>query len=165
MRVSKRVKAVAAIILIIAAALFIGMFRPGHCLTVRDRDTGALIASYPMEEGGRFSIGFKHSINLSPVIDIYEIEDGDIYVEETVYYHFGAGVQTQLNEGETLTYGEDGSMIVGNIHQQRNNVAYIVGTLYDHTLTVNGQQVSLTQLCGKNAKIVFNYEFHLFRLK
>lgn len=153
---------VAAIILIIAATLFMGFFWPKHCLTVKDRDTGELYARYPMGEGDRFSIEFKHSVNLSPVIDIYEIQDGDIYVEETVYYHFGAGVQTQLNEGETLSYGEDGSMIVSNIHQLRNDVQYIVGTLYDHILTVNGQQVNLSQLCGKNTKVRFNYELVWF---
>ncbi len=153
---------VAAIILIIAATLFMGIFWPKHYLTVKDRDTGELYARYPMGEGDRFSIEFKHSVNLSPVIDIYEIQGGDIYVEETVYYHFGAGVQTQLNEGETLSYGEDGSMIVSNIHQQRNNVQYIVGTLYDHILTVNEQQVNLRRLCGKNTKVCFNYEFLWF---
>lgn len=153
---------VAAIILIIAAALFMGLFRPGYYLTVTDCDTGERYARYPMGEGDRFSIEFKHSVNLSPVVDIYEIQGGDIYVEETVYYHFGAGVQTQLNEGETLTYGEDGSMIVGNIHQLRNDVRYIVGTLYDHLLTVGGEQVNLRQLCGKNTKVRFNYEFLWF---
>ena len=153
---------VAAIILIIAATLFMGLFIPQHYLTVKDRDTGELYARYPMGEGDRFSIEFKHSVNLSPVIDIYEIQDGNIYVEETVYYHFGAGVQTQLNEGETLTYGEDGAMIVGNIHQNRNDVQYIVGTLYDHILTVDEQQINLRQLCGKNTKIRFNYEFLWF---
>ena len=147
------------IVSIIAAALFIS---PHRFLTVRDRDSREVYARYPLSEGGRFSVTFKHSVNLSPVTDVYVIEGGDIYVEETVYYHFGAGVQTQLNEGETLTYGEDGSMIVGNIHQLRNNVGYIVGTVYDHVLQVNGQEISLRELCGKNTAIRINYEFQLF---
>lgn len=157
---SKRcVKAAAAIIVTIIAAAF--LFSPHHFLTLRDRDTGALYGRYPLKEGERFSVQFKHSINLSPVIDVYEIEDGDIYVEETIYYHFGAGVQTQLNDGETLTYGEDGSMIVGNIHQLRNNVGYIVGTVYDHVLKVNDKEISLSDLCGRNTAVRFNYEFQL----
>ncbi len=157
---NKHVKAVAAIIVIIIAAAF--LVSPHHWLTLRNRDTGELYGRYSLREGERFSIEFKHSINLSPVIDVYEIEDGDIYVEETIYYHFGAGVQTQLNDGETLRYGEDGSMIVGNIHQLRNNVGYIVGTVYDHVLEVNGQKISLRDLCGKNTAVRFNYEFQLF---
>ncbi len=154
--VRHRKAAATVIVAIIAAAL---LFHPRHYLTLRDRDTGELYGRYALGEGERFSIGFTHSINLSPVIDVYQIENGDIYVEETVYYHFGAGVQTQLNEGETLSYGEDGSMVVGNIHQKRNNVGYIVGTVYDHILTVDGQQISLRDLCGRNAAVRFNYEF------
>ena len=146
-------------VIIIAAALLLS---PHSFLTLRNRDTGELYGRYPMKEGERFSVEFKHSINLSPVIDVYQIEDGNIYVEETIYYHFGAGVQTELNEGETLSYGEDGSMIVGNIHQLRNNVGYIVGTVYDHLLTVNGREISLRDLCGKNAAVRFNYEWQLF---
>lgn len=128
-------------------------------MTVRNRDSGELYGCYPIKNGECFSVEFKHSINLSPVIDVYEIENGDIYIEKTIYYHFGAGVQTQLNEGETLTYGDDGSMIVGNIHQLRNNVGYIVGTVYDHVLTVGQRKISLRDLCGKNTPVRFNYEF------
>ena len=157
---ARHVKAVAAIILIIAATFFICV--PHRYLILRDRDTGTQLARFPLGEGEQFSVEFKHSINLSPVIDVFRIQDGDIYVEETIYYHFGAGVQTQLNEGEVLSYGEDGSMIVSNIHQKRNDVQYIVGTLYDHILTVDGQTVNLRQLCGKNTKVRFNYEVQWF---
>ena len=150
-------KAAATIIVVIIAAAL--LFHPRHYLTLRNPGyRGNCTDAIRWGRGERFSIGFTHSINLSPVIDVYQIEDGDIYVEETVYYHFGAGVQTQLNDGETLTYGEDGSMIIGNIHQKRNNVGYIVGTVYDHILTVGGQQISLRGLCGRNAPVRFNYE-------
>ena len=159
-RINKPLRAAAAIILVIAAVFL--TLSHGWCLTVRDRDTGALYARYPMGENERFSVGFKHSVNLSPVIDVYEICDRRIYVEETVYYHFGAGVQTELNPGETLRYGEDGSMIVGNIHQDRTGVCYIVGTIYDHVLTVDGEEISLTDLCGRNTAIRFDVEWHLF---
>ena len=64
-------------VIIIAAAL---LFSPHSFLTLRNRDTGELYGRYPMKEGERFSVEFKHSINLSPVIDVYQIEDGNIYV-------------------------------------------------------------------------------------
>ena len=50
------------------------------------------------------------------------------------------------------------AMVVRNIHQPRNNVGYIVGTVSDHVLTVNGQEISLRGLCGRNAAVRFNYE-------
>ena len=87
-------------------------------------------------------------------------------MEETVYGAFGAGVQTELHPGETLDKVyidrpdyKGWAMVVRNIHQNRDNVGYIVGTVSDHTLTVNGQEISLRELCGKNAAVRFNYEF------
>lgn len=155
----------AAIILIIAAALTLAS-RSGYYLTVRNRDTHELYARYRMGEGDRFSVTFIHSVNNYPLTDTYEIEDKNIYVEETAYCSFGAGVQTELNPGETLdkvyidrSDYQGWAMVIGNIHQLRNNVGYIVGTVSDHVLTVNGQDVSLRDLCGKNAAVRFNYEF------
>ena len=155
----------AAIILIIAAVVFLGT-HTGHYLSVRNRDTGMLYARYRMGEGDRFSVTFVHSVNKYPLTDTYEIEHGSIFVEETVYCSFGAGVQTELNPGEVLDKVyvdrpdyQGWAMVIRNIHQLRNNVGYIVGTVSDHVLTVNGQDVSLRELCGRNAAVRFNYEF------
>ena len=107
-------------------------------------------------------------MNKYPLTDTYEIENRSIYVEETTYCSFGAGVQTELNPGETLgkVYVDrpdyhGWAMVIGNIHQDRTNVVYIVGTVYDHVLSVNGDEVSLRDLCGRNAPVRFCYEFWL----
>lgn len=76
--------------------------------------------------------------------------------------------QTPLRRGETLdkVYVDrpdykGWAMVIRNIHQDRTNVGYIVGTVSDHVLNVNGEDVSLRDLCGKNAPVRFNYEFWL----
>ena len=168
LRLRKCISAAAAIILIIAAAVSLTA-RSGYYLTLRNRDTGEVYARYRMSEGDRFSVTFIHSINLYPLTDTYEICDKTIYVEETTYCSFGAGVQTELNPGETLDKVyidrpdyKGWGMVIGNIHQDRTNVGYIVGTVYDHVLSVNGEEVSLRDLCGRNAPVRFNYEYWLF---
>ena len=155
----------AAILLLVAAAVFL-IPRTGHYLTLRSRETGGLYARYRLGEGERFSVTFIHSVNKYPLTDTYEIEDGRIYVEETVYCSFGAGVQTELNPGEVLDKVyidrpdyQGWGMVIRNIHQDRTNVCYIVGTVSDHVLSVNGREVSLRDLCGKNAAVCFGYEF------
>ena len=57
-----------------------------------------------------------------------------MYAEETIYYQFGAGVQTEVGEGETMTLGEDGAIIVGNIHQGFEKFTCSVGMVSDRTL-------------------------------
>ena len=159
---SKRAKAAAAVCLaLIATAAAVLLTRTGFYLTLRNRDTHEVYARYRMNEGDRFSITFIHSVNLYPLTDTYEICDGTIYVEECKYYAYGAGVQTELRPGETMTYTDDGAMLISGIHQDRTNVGYIVGTVYDHILSVNGEEVSLRDLCGRNAAVRFNYEFWL----
>jgi hypothetical protein len=145
--------------LVVAAAVFIVAGAGSHSayrLVLQNADTGEIYASYPMEPGDVFSVEFIHSVNRSPVRDFYEIRpDGDIYVIQTNYYGFGAGVQTELNPGERLEYGDDGSMQVKNINIRIPALIYIVGTVSDHTLFISGTQVSLRELCGKNSKVAF----------
>ncbi|WP_352399541.1 DUF1850 domain-containing protein [Anaerotignum sp.] len=125
---------------------------------LRNGRTGKILASYPMEEGGEFSVRFIHSVNKSTVEDRYRIDDGEIVVYETVYYNFGAGVQTELGEGQTLTYGDDGSMIISGFHKPISDLSYNVSPVYDHILRINGEEVSLRQLCGKDRFVSFSYE-------
>ena len=154
MHLRKRLSTAAAIILIIAAALLLTA-RAGFYLTLRNKDTGELYARYRMSEGERFSITFKHSVNQYPLTDTFEICDGKLYAEECKYYAYGAGVQVELNPGEELSYTEDGALLITGIHQDR--------TVYDFFLSVNGgDDISLRDLCGRNALVRLDYEFFVF---
>lgn len=151
----KRLLTGAAIVVIIAASVFIYFILSSPCLILKNGDTGKTLAVYRIEEGSKFSITFVHSVNKSPVTDIYEIRKGEIYVVRTIYYSFGAGVQTEIEEGQTLEYGEDGSMIVSGFERPMDNLSYIVGTVSDHILEINGSSISLRELCGHNTTVRF----------
>ena len=141
----------------IASAVLAAAFAYHPCsryLVLSSEKTGSVYARYPVHLSDTFSIGFIHSVNKSPVTDYYEIRKDGIYVVKTVYYGFGAGVQTELEEGETLEYGSDGSMIITGFDRRMDDLVYFVGTVSDHTLTLeSGQQISLRTLCGKNAMV------------
>lgn len=153
-------KTAAALILLCAvlAAAFVYFHRSSHLVLINE-ETGEKIASYPMKPGDTFGVGFVHSVNKSPVTDWYEVRQDGIYVIRTVYYGFGAGVQTQLEEGQKLEYGEDGSMIITGFDRRMDDLVYFVGTVSDHTLTLEGgEQISLRDLCGRNTKVRFRLE-------
>ncbi|MDD3394144.1 MAG: DUF1850 domain-containing protein [Anaerotignum sp.] len=148
---------VAIIAVIIATAIF-HLNPTEDCLILRNGRTGSILASYPMEEGGEFSVRFIHSVNKSPVEDRYRIENNQIVVYETAYYNFGAGVQTALEEGQTLSYAEDGAMIISGFDKPIGDLSYIVSPVYDHILLVNEEEISLRQLCGEERLVSFRYE-------
>lgn len=145
----------AAVVVMIASSVFIYFALSSPCLILRNGDTGKTIASYPMDGGDEFSVTFVHSVNRSPVTDVYQIRGCEIYVTRTIYYSFGAGVQTEIEEGQTLEYGEDGSMIVSGFERRMDNLSYIVGTVSDHILKIGGETVSLRELCGRNTTVRF----------
>lgn len=148
------------LLLLLNAALVTALGNQGWYLVLRSADTGQTYGRYPMAEGDWFSVGFVHSVNKSPVIDCYQIKHHSIYVEKTIYYNFGAGVQTELEGNETLSYGEDGAMIVSGFDREMPDLTYFVGTVSDHTLIVNnGEEISLRNLCGRSSKVRFTYEW------
>lgn len=141
---------------LVVAATFLALLWPRQTrLVLEEPDSGQLYACFPVEEGSRFSITFIHSVNKTPLTDVYEIRQGEIYVTETKYYGFGAGVQTELGEGQTLRYDDDGGMIVSGFNQKMTGMIYVVGMVSDHVLGIGGAEYSLTALCGKGAAVKF----------
>lgn len=183
----KRSIAAAAAIALIAIAAAALLIRPGWYLVIRDVETGETIARSQVREGDQFAVGFIHSVNMNPYVDVYQIGDDHlIYAEETIYYFFGAGVQTELNEGETMTFGEDGAIIVGNIHKAFEKINYSIGMYSDDTLMLGDihpvyselkdrigvftdeevqvgdvRVISLSALCGRRSLVSFTCEFSL----
>ena len=46
-------------------------------------------------------------------------------------------------------------MLITGFHRYIPSLSYIVGTVYDHFLEIDGQQINLTELCGKNSTVRF----------
>ena len=140
---------------ILTAAVFTVMLLRRDTLTLRDENSGKVYARYALEEGESFSVTFRHSVNKSNVTEIYERRGRDIYLTGCVYYDFGAGVAEVLDEGWTLTMGDEGEMILSDIDMKMDHMVYIVGTIYDHVMTWRGEEIVLNELCGKNSQVRF----------
>ena len=157
-RYSKRyIITVVAIILIIATAI-LRIDHQENYLVICDGETKEDIAEFMFGETREFAVKFRHSVNQSMVEDRYRIQDDAIMVYETVYYNFGAGVQTQLGEGQTLTEGKDGSMIIGDIDTVIPELYYNISPVYDHILEINDTEVSLKELCYDSRTVLLQYE-------
>jgi len=149
----------AAVMSIITAAAFLpGCSSGGTTLVLSDAESGQVYATYPVENGDTYAVEFIHSVNKSPVRDVFEIRDKEIWNIQCIYYGFGAGVEETLNEGETLSYGENGEMIISNIEKKMDNLIIVVGTISDHTLYLGEETISLRDLCGRSSKVLFSCE-------
>ena len=148
----------AAIMVVVIAAILAFTFRSGDYLVLRNGDTDEEITRFRVSEGDEFSVTFIHSVNQYPLTDVYQIRDHKIYVVRTIYNNFGAGVQTEIEEGQTLEINENGEMVVSGFNLEMPWLSYIVGTVSDHTLTLHDKKISLRELCGRNCKVAFSVE-------
>ena len=148
----------AAIMVVVIAAILTFVLRSGDYLVLRNGDTNEEIARFRVSEGDEFSVTFIHSVNQYPLTDVYEIRDHKIYVVRTIYNNFGAGVQTEIEDGQKLEINENGEMVVSGFDMEMPWLSYIVGTVSDHTLTLHEKEISLRELCGRNTKVAFSVE-------
>jgi len=147
-----------------AAAVMVMIFllsacgQKGQNLVLKNAETGEVYLELPVEEGDSFSVTFTHSVNRTDETEVYEVRQGAIILTGCVYYDFGAGVATEMEEGWELSYGDDGSMIISGIDREIPDLIYVVGTVSDHTLTIGGEKYSLRDICGRNSEVRFETE-------
>ena len=145
--------------LVIAGAVFFVLFFRASSngkLEIRDSGTGKLYGTWALDEGGEFAVEFIHSVNQSPVRETFIVEDGIIRPLSVRFYSFGAGMQSDVEEGQTLSRDGD-ALVISGFASSFKTLNYIVGTVSDHLLFINGETVSLRELCGRNAHIAIRY--------
>ncbi len=151
----KKVLAAAVLMLIITAAAVIFIQLKTDYLVLYNADTGERYLTEKAEQSFEFSVEFIHSVNKTPVRDTYIIEDGKIRAYSTTYRSFGAGVQTQLEDGQQMSVDGDGNMIITGFDITYDPLRYIISAAYDHVLIIGNRQISLRETCGQNTRVVF----------
>lgn len=120
---------------------------------LKDADSGEVYLKVPVKEGDIFSITFVHSVNQSPVTDEFLVLEEGFKSHRTLFTSFGAGMETGTEEGQVLMYEEDGTMVLSGFQNHYERFQLIVGTVSDHMLKISGKEISLRELCGKNASV------------
>lgn len=152
---SKLIISVAAVVILAAAAVFIIYSLQKGELVLKDAESGKVYAKYNLSKDDVFSVSFIHSVNQSEVVDYYRMSDGGkIECFATKFHSFGAGMPTEFPIYAKVETSKDG-IYVSNLNIILDDVCYIVGTVSDHILNINGENISLRELCGKNSHVVF----------
>lgn len=145
-------KIITAVGVLLAAVILVTLALP-QLLVVQDAETGRIYMLSRCPDGTEFAVEFTHSVNLSPVIDTFRAENGEIHAVSAKFYAFGAGMPTELNPGEAFAFTEDGAMEITGISTTYDRLSYIVGTVFDYYLTIHGDVTNLRELCGRNAHV------------
>lgn len=136
--------------IIILSIFYLPVFKR---FTVIEEKTGKVLFYTDISNGDVFSVKYIHSVNKSPIEDVFEIEQNDgIKLIKTVFHSFGAGVPCELEPGQILISKED-RMEITNINKHIDRYLLKVGTVANHTLCIQGREFLLDHLAAPKQTI------------
>lgn len=151
-------KLIAAVALVVAAvSLFvISYLQDSNTLVMKDFKSGETYLELPLNDDHIFSVSYTHSVNKSLVEEYYTITPKDgITLIKARYNNFGAGVATELSNGEYLSYDEDDYMVINNMSVPVPQLIYKVGTVSDHILHIGDNSWHLKEYAPELTSVVF----------
>ena len=150
----RRIIATSAVLTALAAsALFMLPGKTQYLILVNERSGKALYAA-EASDGTEFSISFIHSVNFSPVTEHYQIIDGQIYLTALRYESFGAGMPTELTEGQKLSH-EHGQLLITGFDRMIPRLCYFISRIDGHAFQINGVSAPLNTLDEPGEPVLF----------
>ena len=134
---------------IVAAALIAALgFFPVHVLEIDALREGSPVFVRIVHPGSEFSLGFIHSVELSPVWDYFRVDDSyRIILYETAVRSFNTGLPSTLTGEERLRREGDGFRISG-VNRVLPSIDLWVHERTDNTLKVKDDSLKLYSLAG-----------------
>lgn len=136
----------------IAVFLLIASFVPAPHLVLSRFDSGETLYIYPAAEGFVFSVEFIHSVNQSPVAEIFQIRGGEIFLYALEFVDFGAGMPTE----QEIIRLPCGTMRI-EFDRDATQPNYIVGREAELVLYIGQTRVPLNSLAEAGTVIEFTY--------
>ncbi|MCL2842690.1 MAG: DUF1850 domain-containing protein [Oscillospiraceae bacterium] len=137
-----------------ALALFSLLHRTPY-LVLSHAEAAQVLYIAPLSEGEGFSVNHIHSLNQSPVTEIYVLRDGQIMLTAMEFETFGAGMPAVLEPGQTLIRPETGGMRIDGFERRIPDLRYLIGYAAEHTLHIANQTVPLDTLADAGQSVQF----------
>lgn len=118
LRVSRRRLSALLVAIPLGAAAVATATSPDQRLIVESVESGRQVFAIPVNEGDTVTLAYTHSVEKTPVRDIYVVEDGALRMARMEFSSFGAGLPT---EGVERT--ESGYAVTPNTRHERLTVA------------------------------------------
>jgi hypothetical protein len=136
-----------ALVLLAAFVLGAGLY-PVSILQIEDRRRERAVFVALLPPGAGLSLGYRHSVELSPVWDHFRIDTARrLILTETVFSSSNTGLPAILAEGERLTRGPEAFRISG-MHRILPALEIWVDERYGNTLAFAGREIPLAGLAG-----------------
>ena len=130
---------VAVALVVVAGSVGFAAAQPDRVLVVEDADTGDTLLSVPVHDGSTVTLAYMHSVEKTPVEDVYTVNGTRLDNTLMRFKSYGWGLPAR--ENVTL---EDGWFV---FDPNRSYEEFYVkpGRIAGHTLTVDGETYDLVE--------------------
>ena len=110
-------------------------------LVVED-DAGETLLSVPVEENATVTVAYTHSVEKTPVRDVYAVRDGGLVMTRTEFRSFGAGLPSTVD----VERSDDGSFVYHPPNRRTEELVVATSPIAGHDLVVDGRRYDLVAL-------------------
>lgn len=130
---------------------------PIKSLALRSGDN-ELLAVYPLANGEMFSVRYIHSVQKTPVIEVFFINtEGVIELRETIYEDFGAGLPF-LVDGKKVFSSGGGKFRISGYAQPLGQIIFRIGRFADYHLLLRSEEIPFTRFGTPGKPLAFRGE-------
>ncbi|MGE4284112.1 MAG: DUF1850 domain-containing protein [Clostridia bacterium] len=152
---TRPLSAISIFAVIFAFSIVVLFFPVARKFVLIEEKTGKVLYYTDIKPYDTFTVTYTHSVNKSPVDDVFEIQpDYSIMVKKTIYRSFGAGVPYEIDKGQVLNIYDD-RMEIDNINLPLEKYLLFVGTIAEHKLMIHEQEIYLDQLTQPQQTVRF----------
>jgi hypothetical protein len=153
---------------IVVVIIILLIIFPVYTLELRSLYDRELFFVQRIHPGDKFTLKYKHSVELSPVWEIFVIDENyQIVLIETDFLDHGAGLPYAAFD-EEIFISEEGKFKIKNMHRiMPSPINYMIGAIYENTLYLENKEINLSSLLGDklitiklNKSNLFSYLTH-----
>lgn len=108
-------------------------------IVVSNQESGEVYYTMPATDGTKIELSWIHSIEKEPWIEIYEIDEGKLFLQEIILEGYGAGVPSDPGGVTTI---ENGVIHTRDIHRELPELRWVHSHNTSHTLVVGDHTIS-----------------------
>ena len=106
-------------------------------LVVADAESGDRLLEISVDEGDEVTLAYTHSVEKTPVEDVYVVDGTELRMDRMVFHSYGAG----LPATEPVERTDEGFVVTGTDSYEQVTVA--PGSVAGHELVVDGERYDL----------------------
>lgn len=145
-RLDRPLRGLLAVALVVTALVGTGAAVPGErVLVVEDADTGDRLATVPVEAGTVVNLSYTHSVEKTPVHDIYTVRGGTLDNTEMRFKSYGWGLPAREEVRQV------GGYFVFDPDRSYEEFYVKAGRVAGHRLTVGDRRIDLVALSNASS--------------